>query len=44
MKNIITIDRNRFREEIAPYIDKYGQIDISITRLDIALERSEVAE
>ena len=44
MKDIITIDRDRFRQEIGSYINAYGDIAISITRLNIALERSEVKE
>ena len=44
MKDIITIDSNRFRQEIGSYVNAYGLIAISITRLNTALERSEVVD
>ena len=36
------IDRNRFRKEIRGWVDKYGYIHTTITKLNIALERSEI--
>ena len=41
-KDTITIDLNRFRQLIGSYTNAYGDIAISVTRLNIALERSEI--
>lgn len=34
------IDAYKFRQLIDPYVDKYGFVKLSITRLNIAIEKS----
>lgn len=35
------LDKSKLRNEIAPFIDEYGNIKMTITQFNIAVERSE---
>ena len=39
--NEYKLDTRKLRNEIAPFIDKYGNIKMTITQFNIAIERSE---
>ena len=36
------IDTEEFREQVSPYIDKYGKLELSITQLNIVVEKASV--
>lgn len=37
---MLILNKSKFRNEIAEYVDKYGHIETTITKLYIALEKS----